>query len=91
MWKKSSRFNTNMPRKNDFTLGLETILNNPATSFLTQPKVFTEIHGQSKMPLSHMIRAIGKGAKNRKKPSEPTDEEKSKARLDKMEASSEAK
>ena len=82
-----------MPRrKNDFTMGLETILNNPNTSFLTQPKVFSEIHSQSKMPLSTMIRTIGRSAKDQKnKKTEPTDEEKSQTRLSKMEAKNESK
>lgn len=77
-----------MPRrKTDFAMGLETILNNPQTSFLQNPKTFGEIHAQSKMPLASMIKTIGKGAKNNKgKPKEPTDEEKSKARLDAMES-----
>lgn len=76
-----------MPRrKTDFAMGLETILNNPQTSFLTQPKVFGEIHAQSKMPLASMIKTIGRGAKdNKKKKNEPTDEEKSEARLKAME------
>lgn len=75
-----------MPRrKNDFTMGLETILNNPNTSFLTQPKVFSEIHSQSKMPLTTMIRTIGRSAKEQKgKRAEPTDDEKSQARLSNM-------
>lgn len=72
-------------KKNDFTVGLETILNNPQTSFLTQPKVFSEIHSQSKMPLSLMIRTIGRSAKDKKgKPKEPTEDEKSQARLEAM-------
>jgi hypothetical protein len=77
-----------MPRrKTDFAMGLETILNNPQTSFLTQPKVFGEIHAQSKMPLASMIKTIGRGAKQSKgKPREPTDDEKSQARLDAMES-----
>lgn len=67
-------------------MGLETILNNPQTSFLTNPKTFSEIHAQSKMPLTSMIKTIGKGAKtNKGKPKEPTDEEKSEARLKAME------
>ena len=75
-----------MPRhKSDFARGLETILNNPDTNFLKNPKVFGEIHAQSKMPLSHMIRTIGKSSKHHK-PKEPTDDEKSKARLDQMES-----
>jgi hypothetical protein len=79
-------------RKTDFAMGLETILNNPQTSFLTNPKTFSEIHSQSKMPLTSMIKTIGRGAKNNKqKAKEPTDEEKSEARLSKMEAKSETK
>lgn len=79
-------------RKTDFAMGLETILNNPQTSFLTNPKTFSEIHSQSKMPLTSMIKTIGRGAKNNKgKPKEPTDEEKSEARLAKMEAKAETK
>lgn len=75
-----------MRRKTDFATGLETILNNPQTSFLKNPKVFNEIHQQSQMPLSQMIRTIGKTSKNQKRqPQEPTDDEKSKARLDQME------
>ena len=72
--------------KNDFTMGLETILNNPQTSVLKNPKTFTEIHSQSKMPLTAMIRTIGKSAKRNKKEREPTDEEKSEQRLKEMEA-----
>lgn len=76
-----------MPRKNDFALGLETILNNPKTNFLKNPKVFNEIHAQSQMSLSQMIRHVGrtsKKAKNERR--EPTDAEKSEARLKEMEA-----
>lgn len=77
-----------MPRrKTDFAMGLETILNNPQTSFLTNPKTFGEIHSQSKMPLASMIKTIGRGAKsNKQKSKEPTDEEKSEARLKAMES-----
>lgn len=76
-----------MPRKTEFALGLETILNNPKTNFLKNPKVFNEIHAQSKMPLSTMIRQIGRTSKRvSKEQREPTDAEKSEARLDKMEA-----
>ena len=75
-------------RKDDFSTGLETILNNPQTSFITNPKTFREIHSQSGMPLSAMIRHIGKQAeKHRDK--KPSVEEKSKARLDTLEAKSE--
>lgn len=74
-------------RKTDFAIGLETILNNPQTSFLKNPKTFGEIHAQSKMPLASMIKTIGKGTKDNKgKPKEPTDEEKSEARLKMLDA-----
>lgn len=83
------RYTIQMPKcKDDFSAGLETILNNPKTSFITNPKTFREIHAQSNMPLGAMIRHIGKQSK---KPNEhkPTDDEKSKARLDTLEAKSE--
>jgi hypothetical protein len=73
-------------RKNDFTMGLETILNNPQTSFLTNPKTFNEIKNQSGMSTATMIKTIGKSAKNNKKASEPTDKEKTEARLQELEA-----
>jgi hypothetical protein len=74
-----------MPQKHKshFDVGLEVILNNPLTSFMKNPKVFKEIHGQSGMGMSEMIRHIGRGSKQAKK-KEPTDDEKSKARLDAM-------
>jgi len=77
-----------MRRKDDFSAGLETILNNPQTSFMTNPKTFREIHAQSGMPLAAMIRHIGKQAEKHKD-KKPTDDEKSKARLDTLEAKSE--
>ena len=67
-------------------MGLETILNNPQTSFLKNPKTFNEIKNQSGMPLYTMIKTIGKGAKGNKKAPEPTDKEKSEMRLAEMEA-----
>ena len=78
-----------MPRKTDFQLGLETILNNPATSFLKNPTTFNEIHKQSAMPVASMIKQVGKGSRGQKKSKEPTDEERSKARLDTMESKTE--
>lgn len=66
-------------------MGMETILNNPKTSFLKEPKVFHEIHAQAQMPLSQMIREIGKGAKKHSKTPEKTDAEKSEERLKEME------
>jgi cytochrome c556 len=74
-----------MPHKTDFVLGLEAVLNNPQTSFMKNPKVFNEIYSQSKMSMNSMMKHIGKSSKN-KKHKEPTDAEKSEARLDRMEA-----
>ena len=78
-----------MPRKTDFQLGLETILNNPATSFLKNPVTFNEIHKQSAMPVASMIKQVGKGSRGQKGKKEPSDEERSKARLDAMESKTE--
>jgi hypothetical protein len=72
-----------------FNLGLEKILNNPKTSFLTNPGTFHEIHKTSGMPMTSMIRQIGKmemAVRNKKK--EPTDNERSKERLDELESKS---
>lgn len=63
---------------------MEAVLNNPQTSFLTQPRVFNEIYSQSKMSMNAMMKHIG-GKVNKKK-KEPTDAERSKERLDAMEA-----
>jgi hypothetical protein len=76
-----------MPRKTDFVVGLEAVLNNPQTSFMKNPKVFSELYSQSKMSMNAMMKHIGKSSKN-KKTKEPTDAEKSEARLDRMEAQS---
>jgi hypothetical protein len=73
-----------MPKKTAYQLGMEAVLNNPQTSFLTQPRVFNEIYSQSKMSMNAMMKHIG-GKVNKKK-KEPTDAERSKERLDAMEA-----
>ena len=75
-------------RKDEFSAGLETILNNPKTSFITNPKTFREIHSQSGMYMSAMIRHIGKQSKKTKDP-KMTDAERSEARLDTLETKSE--
>jgi hypothetical protein len=78
-----------MPRhKDDFSAGLEQILNNPATSFLTNPKTFKEIHAQSGMSVSEMVRHIGRGSK-KQKVHKPTDAERSEQRLGNLEERSE--
>jgi hypothetical protein len=74
-----------MPRKTAYQLGMEAVLNNPNTSFLTQPRTFNEIYSQSKMSMNAMMKHIGGKVKNQKK-KEPTDAERSKERLETMEA-----
>jgi len=76
-----------MKQKSDFVMGLERILNNPNTNFVNNPKVFEEIHKQSGMPLTSMIKHIGKKAKS-KKNEEPTDDQRSKERLSALEHAS---
>jgi hypothetical protein len=78
-----------MPHKTTFQLGMEAVLNNPQTSFLTNPRTFHEIHKQSGMSMNAMMKHIGGKVKQKKK--EPTDAEKSKERLDAMEAKTEKK
>ena len=78
-----------MPQKTTFQLGMEAVLNNPQTSFLTNPRTFNEIHKQSGMSMNAMMKHIGGKVKQKKK--EPTDAEKSKERLDAMESKTEKK
>jgi hypothetical protein len=78
-----------MPHKTTFQLGMEAVLNNPQTSFLTNPRTFNEIHKQSGMSMNAMMKHIGGKVKQKKK--EPTDAEKSKERLDAMESKTEKK
>jgi hypothetical protein len=73
-----------MPRKTDFQLGMEAVLNNPKTSFLQNPKTYHEIQNQSGMSMSAMMRHIG--GKSRKQKKGPTDEERSAERLDAMDS-----
>ena len=74
------------PHKTAYQLGMEAVLNNPDTSFLKNPKTFHELHKQSGMSMSAMMKHIGGKAKKQKQG--PTDAEKAKERLDKIEASS---
>jgi len=72
-----------------FNVGLEKILNNPKTSFLNNPGTFHEIHKASGMSMSGMIKHIGRmemAVRNKK--NEPSDSERSKERLDELEAKS---
>ena len=73
--------------RSDYVLGLEKILNNPNTNFVSNSKVFNEIHKQSGMTINNMIRHIGKKVKS-KKNEEPTDDQRIKERLAVMEQSS---
>ena len=79
-----------MPHKTQFQLGMEAVLNNPQTSFLTNPKTFHEIHKQSGMSMNAMMKHIGGKVKQQQK-KEPTDAEKSKERLEAMDAKTEKK
>ena len=70
-----------MPRrKSEYQIGIETILNNKETNFLKNPQVFDAIVSESKMPISQIIRHIGKNKKL-----EPSDKEKSEQRLHEFE------
>ena len=74
-----------MPRKSDFQLGMQAVLNNPKTSFLQNPKTYNEIQSQSGMSMSAMMKHIG-GKMRKHKQKGPTDDEKAKERLDAMES-----
>lgn len=73
--------------KSAMTLGLERILNSKEASPLENPHVFRQIVSQSGKSMSETLKYIGKKSK------EPriTDENKSKARLEKLESASEEK
>jgi hypothetical protein len=71
--------------KTNYQLGMEAVLNNPQTSFLHNPRTFHEIHRQSGMSMSAMMKHIGGQAKKQKEKG-PTDAEKSEQRLKEMEA-----
>jgi hypothetical protein len=75
--------------KSDYHRGLERVLNNPRTSFIHNSDVFSEMHKQSGMPITTMLRHIGRGSK--RESNEPTEKERSEARLKELEAKSEKK
>lgn len=70
--------------KDAYTLGLEKVLNNPETSFITNPKVFHEIHKNSGMSVTAMMKHLGKKEREKKENKGPTDDELSKQRLAKL-------
>lgn len=75
-----------MPKqKSALTLGLEKILNNPQASPLTNPAVFRQIVQSTNQPLTASLRHLGKGSRVK----EPTDQERSKARVAKLEETQE--
>ena len=77
-----------MPRhKDNFTVGLETMLNNKEASFMKSPAVFREIKDKANMNVSAMLKHIGKRKKSNYH-SEPTDAEKSEERLQRLEEAS---
>ena len=77
-----------MKQKSDFTQGLEHILNNPQTNFVSNPSVFNEIYKASGMSITSMIRHVGKRSKTAKKDEKPIDEERSRERLAALEDAS---
>ena len=77
-----------MPKreKSQLMKGLETMLNDPRTSPFTAEgsKVFKEVISASELPLTEALKYIGKG----KKKKGPTDQERSQARVEKLEETS---
>jgi hypothetical protein len=73
-------------RKGAFHVGMEKILNDPNSSFLTNPQVFSAVKQSSGMSYTEILRHLGKGGKKVKGPS---DAERSKDRVEKLEADSE--
>ena len=65
---------------------MEKILNDPHSSFLTNPQVFSAIKQSSGMSYTEILKHIGKGGKKVKGPS---DTERSKQRVEKLEEDSE--
>ena len=67
------------PRKSAQTLGFEKLLNDPQCSPLTAPAVYRQVVNASNQSLASTLKYLGS---NGKKPKEPSDKEKSKARID---------
>jgi hypothetical protein len=75
------------PPKSTFAAGLEVLLNSKEASPLHNPQVFRQILSSSGKSMNETIRYLGK----KQKAPKPNDDEKSKARLEKLEAASEEK
>lgn len=76
-----------MVKKSAMTMGLEKILNDKHASPLHNPQVFRQIVSQSGKNLSETLKYVGKQAKAPR----INDEDKSKARLEKLESAAEEK
>lgn len=76
------------PRKNDLTKGLEMMLNDSRTNPFTAEgsRGFKAVMEASNLPMTEVFRHIGK----QKKTPKPKEDDKSKARLEKLEAESQA-
>ena len=72
-------------RKGAFHLGMEKIMNDPNSSFLTNPQVFSAVKQSSGMSYTEILRHIGKGGRKVKG---PTDAERSEKRLETLEEKS---
>ena len=77
-----------MPReRNDYIVGMEKFLNNPNTSYKSNPHIFDEIKSKTGMSISEMFKHVGRNSKY-VKPKEPSDKQKSEERLTNLELSS---
>ncbi len=77
-----------MPRqKSDIVAGMEAFLNNPNATY-ANPHVFNEIHKQSGMSVSEMLKQVGRQSKI-KKVKQPTEKELSEERLKTLQLKSE--
>jgi len=70
------------------TLGLEKLLNSKEASPLNNPAVFKNVVSTSGMSISSILKYTGKQIQ---RPRKPTDDQKSKERIQKLEAASETK
>jgi len=74
--------------KHAMQLGLERLLNSKEASPLTNPAVFNNVVSSSGMSVSSILKYTGKQIQ---RPKRPTDVERSKERIQKLEAASEQK
>lgn len=74
--------------KNAMQLGLEKLLNSKEASPLTNPAIFNNVVSSSGMSVSAILKYTGRQIQ---RPRRPTDAERSKERIQKLEAASEQK